>query len=138
LSNFEASKVEVAGSAMGVPEYGELVVWAATGIAPAPHTITASANGVFFSCIETSLLLRVAYLNETVVTQKQTPCHESNYIVDQRLSYNYVVFSMTVFVGMRRHALRSEKQIIVFEPYLDVAEQRRAGPRGDNSLLVKN
>jgi len=138
LSNFEASKVEVAGSAMAVPEYGELVVWAATGIAPAPHTITASANGVFFSCIETSLLLRVAYLNETLVTQKQTPCHENNYTLEQWFSYNYVVFSMTAFVGMRRHAPSSEKQMVVFELYLSVAEQRRVGPRHDNSLLAKN
>jgi hypothetical protein len=49
LSNFEASKV--AGSVIGVPEYGELVVRAATGIAPAPQTIKASANRAFFNCM---------------------------------------------------------------------------------------
>src|SRR3954463_13868318 len=111
---------------MGVPEYGELVVWAASGIAPAPHTITASANRVFFDCIETSLLLRVAYLNETVVTQKQTLCHENNYKLDQALSYKDVVFTATVFVGVRRHAAPSAQQMVVLELYSGVAPPRRS------------
>jgi hypothetical protein len=64
-------------------------------------------------------------LNEKVVTRKQTPCHENNYKLDQALSYKDVVFTATVFVGVRRHGAPSALQMIVLELDSGVAEQRR-------------